>query len=397
MKLFPSLDAKDRRLLIGCMVAVLVLAFVTAFLSRNENDDDNPVPSSYLTGKHGARAAYDLLQASGYDVQRWEQPLSDLGERADSQTVVIFAEPDQGDIAAEDIKAVRDIVTKGGRVLVTGWSGGLIAPDGNAQPPTQLQTACMLTPQGLDPLAGSGEVWMVPEASWGFSHPLDRVQYNCSGTPAVVEYSVGEGEVTWWASSTPIENSTINRANNLNLFLNALGSREDHHIYWDESLHGETRTEWFYASGPAIWLLRGALLAIGLLILFSFSRRRGPVRDLPAPVRATPVEFLEALGSLYAEARASATAVDLAYERFRRRMGDLCGLKGAKMSAEELAKALRRRFPQASPELEKDLADCEAAATNDKLPPKSALALVQVLSRHSELLTAAARAGPAYR
>jgi hypothetical protein len=397
MKLFPSLDAKDRRLLIGCMVAVLVLAFVTAFLSRNENDDDNPVPSSYLTGKHGARAAYDLLQASGYDVQRWEQPLSDLGERADSQTVVIFAEPDQGDIAAEDIKAVRDIVTKGGRVLVTGWSGGLIAPDGNAQPPTQLQTACMLTPQGLDPPAGSGEVWMVPEASWGFSHPLDRVQYNCSGTPAVVEYSVGKGEVTWWASSTPIENSTINRANNLNLFLNALGSREDHHIYWDESLHGETRTEWFYASGPAIWLLRGALLAIGLLILFSFSRRRGPVRDLPAPVRATPVEFLEALGSLYAEARASATAVDLAYERFRRRMGDLCGLKGAKMSAEELAKALRRRFPQASPELEKDLADCEAAATNDKLPPKSALALVQVLSRHSELLTAAARAGPAFR
>ena len=79
------------------------------------------------------------------------------------------------------------------------------------------------------------------------------------------------------------------------------------------------------------------------------------MRDLPAPVRATPVEFLEALGSLYAEARASATAVELAYERFRRRMGDLCGMKGAKMSAEELAKALRRRFPQASPDLEKDL------------------------------------------
>jgi hypothetical protein len=273
----------------------------------------------------------------------------------------------------------------------------MIAPDGNAQPPTQFQVACKLTPQGLDPLAGAGEVWMVPEASWGFDHPLDRVQYNCAGTPAVVEYSEGKGEVIWWASSTPIENSTISRANNLNLFLNALGSREGHNIYWDESLHGETRTEWFYATGPAIWLLRGALVAIGLLTLFSFSRRRGPVRDLPAPVRASPVEFLEAVGSLYAEARASATAVELAFERFRRRMGDLCGLKGAKMSAEELAKALRRRFPQASPELEKDLADCEVAATNDKLPPKSALALVQALDRHSELLTAAARAGLAHR
>jgi len=396
MKLFPSLDAKDRRLLVGCMIAVIVLAFVTAFMSRDENDDNNTVPSSYLTGKHGARAAYELLEASGYNVRRWEQPLSDLAERADSQTVVIFAEPDQGDVAVEDLKAVRDIVTKGGRVLVTGWTGGMIAPDSNSQPPSQFQVACKLTPQGLDPLAGSGEVWMVPEAGWGFNHPLDRVQYNCAGSPAVVEYSDGKGKVIWWASSTPLENSTISRANNMDLFLSSLGSREGHDFYWDESLHGETRTEWFYANGPAIWLLRGALVAIGLLILFSFSRRRGPVRDLPAPVRASPVEFLEALGSLYAEARASATAVDLAYERFRRRMGDLCGLKGAKMNAEELAAALRRRFPQASPELEKDLADCEAAAANDKLPAKSALALVQVLNRHSELLTAA-RAGPARR
>ena len=90
-----------------------------------------------------------------------------------------------------------------------------------------------------------------------------------------------------------------------------------------------------------MWMLRAGLFAIALLILFSFSRRRGPVRDLPAPVRATPVEFLEALGSLYAEANASSTAVELAYERFRRKMGDLCGLKGAKMNAEELSLALR--------------------------------------------------------
>ena len=117
MKLLPSLDAKDRRLLIGCMTAVIVLAFVTAFLSRNENDDNNTVPSSYLTGKHGARAAYELLKASGYNVRA----LGAAAERSSAsapttQTVVIFAEPDQGDVAPEDLKAVRDIVTKGGRV-----------------------------------------------------------------------------------------------------------------------------------------------------------------------------------------------------------------------------------------------------------------------------------------
>ena len=42
------------------------------------------------------------------------------------------------------------------------------------------------------------------------------------------------------------------------------------------------------------------------------------------------------------------------------------------MNAEELSSALRRRFPQAAPDLEKDLADCEAAATNDKLHSRKA-------------------------
>ncbi len=391
MKLFASLDAKDRKLLIGCLAVVVVLAVVTALFARNQNSDDNTLPSSYLTGKHGARAAYEMLEASGYRVERWEQPLSDLAARADAQTVVIFAEPILS--TAEDAKAVREIVEHGGRVLLTGWSGGRLAPEGDAEPPSQFQSACRLTPQGLDALAGSGEVWMVPEGGWGLDRPRDRVEYNCTGAPAVVEYSQGKGYVVWWASSTPLENGSIQRGGDLNLFLNALGTREGHNFYWDESLHGEIHSLWFYASGPAMLLLGMGLFGIGVLIVISFSRRRGPVRDLPAPVRATPVEFLEALGSLYAEAGASVTAVELAYERFRRRVGDLCGLKGARLSAEELGLALRRRFPKAAPELENDLADCAEAAMNDKLTPKKALALVQALGRHGDALLAAARAG----
>ena len=390
MKLFASLDPRDRKLLIGCICAVVVLAVVTAFFARSEDRDNNPVPSTYRTGKHGARAAYELLKANRYDVERWERPLSDLPALTDEQTVVIFAEPDP--TSPEDLKAVKDIVARGGRVLLTGWSGGILAPSGNALPPQQFGAACKLTPQGLDPLASSGEVWMVPEAAWGSDQPLDRVEYNCAGSPAVVEYTSGKGEVIWWASSTPLENGSIQRAQNLNLFLNSLGAPQDHHFYWDESLHGEVYSNWYFASGVALNLLKAGLFGIGLLVIFSFSRRRGPVRDLPAPVRATPVEFLEALGSLYAEAGASATSVDLAYERFRRHMGDLCGLKGAKMSAEDLGFALRRRFPQALETLEKDLAECEQAIGNDTLQPKKALALVQALSRHGEALDRAARA-----
>ena len=52
-----------------------------------------------------------------------------------------------------------------------------------------------------------------------------------------------------------------------------------------------------------------------ILIIFSFSRRSGPLRDMASAPRATPIEFLDALGSLYKSAGASSTAVSIAPSR----------------------------------------------------------------------------------
>jgi hypothetical protein len=54
--------------------------------------------------------------------------------------------------------------------------------------------------------------------------PGYRADYNCANEPAVVEYDEHAGHVVWWAGSTPLENGSISRANNLDLFLNSLGS-----------------------------------------------------------------------------------------------------------------------------------------------------------------------------
>ncbi len=392
MKLFAQLDAKDRKLLLACLGAVVLVAVVTALFARNQNRDDNPVPSSYLTGRHGARAAYDLLQENGYAVERWEQPLSELANQANTGTVVILAEPFLSSV--DDFKAVDGIVAHGGRVLVTGMAGGALAPDEAVGPRMQFgSAACKLEPEGLDPLAGSGEVWMTPAASWNLTSPRYRVEYSCAGTPVVVEYNVGAGHVVWWASSTPLENGSIARGENMGFFLNSLGPREGRHFYWDESLHGEVQSEWYYARGAALNFLIWGICGLALLVVFSFSRRNGPLRALPVAQRTTPVEFVEALGALYAKAGASATAVSLAYDRFRSRVGGLCGLRGLQMNAEELGAALRRRFPQASAELETDLKEGEERAKDDSLTAKEALKVVQALSRQMEALEEAARAG----
>ncbi|HVZ82034.1 MAG TPA: DUF4350 domain-containing protein [Terracidiphilus sp.] len=394
MKFLSSIDARDRRLLLWSVGVALTLAVAIGFFMPNGNNNDNPLPSTYLAGQHGARAAYETLLNAGYPMERWERPLGELAAAAGPDTVVIFAEPFSREI--DDIKAVRTILDKGGRVLATGFWGAFILPDGQPDTPKQFTfAACKLEPNGLDPLASSGEVWMVPEATWQVGNPLHRIEYTCAGQPAVVEYAYGRGHVVWWASSTPLENGSLARAHDLDLLLNSLGPRAGHHFYWDESLHGDIRSTWSYAAGPALTMLRVGLAFVALMIVLSFSRRRGPVRDLPAPVRAAPIEFLEALGSLYRNAGAASTAVAVALERFRRRSLRLCGLRPGAMNAAELAAAIRRRFPHADPALEADLSAAEEATWTDNLDPRAALKIVQVLTAHQGKLAEAARPGHA--
>jgi hypothetical protein len=370
----------------------LALAIATGVLLPRESNNNNPLPSTYLAGQHGARAAYETLLRSNYPIERWERPLSELAATAGPETVVIFAQPYSRE--PEDIKAVRKIVERGGRVLSTGLMGGYILPGEAAdQPKTFNFAACKLEPEGLDALSGSGEVWMVPQAAWAVGNPADRVEYSCAGSPAVVEYNWGRGRIVWWANSTPLENGSISRAHNLDLLLNSLGPREGHRFYWDESLHGDIRSTWSYVAGPAWTMLWIGLAVLALLVILSFSRRSGPLRELPPPARATPIEFLEALGSLYRKAGAASTAVSIAWDRFRRHSLRLCGQRPGKMSAADLAVVIRRRFPQAGAELEADLAACEEAAWGDAVAPHQALKLIQTLDAHYQKLKQAARPG----
>lgn len=389
-----SLDAKDRRLLLWCLAIGVALSVAVGLLLPSANNNSNPLPSTYLSGQHGARAAYETLLRSGYPIDRWERPLSELAATAGPDTVVIFAEP----LTREpgNLKAVRQILERGGRVLATGFWGAFILPGEASDTPEVFTFAgCKLRPEGLDPLAGTGEVWMVPEATWKAGNPAHRVDYSCAGEPAVVEYDWGKGHAVWWASSTPLENGSLARANDLDLLLNSLGPRQGHHFYWDESLHGEIHSTWSYASGPAWNMLWIGLAVLGLLVVLSFSRRSGPVRELPAAVRTTPIEFLDALGSLYRNAGAASTAVAVALERFRRHVLRLCGMRAKQMNAAELAAMLRRRFPQTDAALEADLKACEEAAWGETVTPREALKLVQKLHGHEETLRAAAKPGAA--
>ena len=82
MTFLSSLDSQDRRLLLWSVGIAVALAVATGFLLPSGHDNDNPLPSTYLAGQHGARAAYETLLRSGYPLERWERPLSELAATA---------------------------------------------------------------------------------------------------------------------------------------------------------------------------------------------------------------------------------------------------------------------------------------------------------------------------
>jgi hypothetical protein len=142
MKFFSSLDAKDRRLLLWSLGIAVALAVALGFLVPNGNGNDNPLPSTYLAGQHGARAAYETLLRANYPIERWERPLYELANTAGPDTVVIFAEPFTRE--RDDIQAARHILERGGRVLSTGYWGGSILPGGDSRTSTRaLKLTCL--------------------------------------------------------------------------------------------------------------------------------------------------------------------------------------------------------------------------------------------------------------
>jgi hypothetical protein len=397
MKLFSSLDPKDRRMLLIILGMAGVLLVVLAFFTPGEDRDKSSVPDSFLSGQHGAKAAFTLLQQTGYTVERWQQPLADLTAHAGPETVLVLAEPFSYQPADRD--AVAAILQKGGLVLATGFRGGAILPGSEVADSTQPSfAACEAQPDGFSTLSGSGTntgpIWIVPGTTWKENRADVETAYTCAGQPVVVQYPVGKGAAVWWASSTPLENGSITRGQNMELLLNSIGPAQSRHIYWDESLHGPPPSEWDFVSGPVWPLLSFGALGLMLLVILSYSRRSGPIRALPQAPRTTPIEFLEALGALYRSTGAATTAVQIAWERFRAQSALLTGQRTVNMDARELAAAIERRFGAAAAGMEADLIDAEEACWDENLKPRRALGLIQALRRHEETLrTASTRPG----
>jgi hypothetical protein len=367
-------DARDRQLVIGAGVTMVVLLGLTYVLRPVPARPTIGTPSSYSTDWLGTKAAFLLLQESGYRVERWESPPEELPKDA-SATTLIFAEPSERGTSAERA-AVSRFVSAGGRLLVMGASGASFAPQSYAVgiPDSDLtpKPFSALLPSPLS--RNAPEVTMVAPDEWSSLAPSQLAIYDRKGKPGVVWYRYGKGQVIWWAIASPMSNGSIQGKGNLALFLNSVGPSTSH-VLWDEYFHGMRRSlSSYFAETPLPWA--GLQIACAFAAaLFTFSRRSGPIRMPTGESRLSPLEFVDTLGSLYQSAHAAPAAVEIAYQRLRLSLLRRLGMP-AKAKLPELCQAAADRLGWPANTLFNTLSDAERAMRDINLENTEALELV---------------------
>jgi hypothetical protein len=374
-----KIEKSDRRLLTWAALLLLPVIIALAFLSQEE--EESFVPSTYSAQTRGAKAAYLLLEDLGYKVERWEQSPTDLPTEP-AHTVLVLASPYRPPTPREK-NALQIYLSQGGKILATGSAAWMYLP----QAVTEYESLPTpdwkeYQPQLLTPITRGGAIQMSPGAYWKDSSTAVLVHYADESRPIVVSYKVGNGEVIWWAASTPLTNAAINKSGNLALLLNSLGPANGVQVFWDEYFHGYRNSfSGYLFEKPVIYGLLQCLLVFVALI-FTFSRRNGPIHPLPEPSRLSPLEFVHTLGRLYHRAHAAHSALAVPYARYRMLATRQLGLNPDAPAA-ELARALKSRLRYKDNTLDELFAQIENALHSPELSEKWALALAQQLAHRT--------------
>ncbi|HKV28455.1 MAG TPA: DUF4350 domain-containing protein [Candidatus Acidoferrales bacterium] len=380
-----GLDSADRKLLIGVGVLFAILVIVSAIISPPQIAGASAIPSSYSASWDGAKGAFSLLQELGYNVSRWEQPPTQLPRDA-ANNLLILAQPAQPP-SEEERFAITEFLENGGRVIATGSSAGDFLPGAakfaEGEQFAENENFDAVVPSPIT--RGAPQITMTPPASWAPTSLRQIVVYGNEDTAAVVTYRFGKGEVIWWAAPTPLTNGAIRTSGNLAFFLNCVGPPGGAHIFWDEYFHGVRGSLWaFFARTPVFWGV-AQFGVVFLAIVFTYSRRLGPVRPPVAQSRLSPLEFVDTLGDLYASAHVASAAVGIAYQRFRFILTRKLGLP-VNVPVSDLAARAGESLEWDAAQLLQTLSQCELAGKSGDTRVEDPVALVQQLHDYSARL-----------
>jgi hypothetical protein len=382
----PLTTGEQRGFIVGGIGLLLVMTFV-AWLSSNQKDQGEGTPSSYNVQRRGAKAAYLLLQQSGYAVERWKQPPAELPVGAPG-VMLVLAGPESYP-RTEEMSGIVRFLLAGGNILIAGVRPSSFVPQSSAKEGDIRIGFAECTPAAPTSLTRGGPISQDGDLVWDSGKDAAVVHFVAPSKddkddhPVVVSYALGRGRVIWWASALPLTNAGIRNRGNLDLLLNSVG--DSRRILWDEYYHEEHEMASTHASNPAqMWALAQAGF-LALLVILTFSRRSGPVVPLVRESRLSPLEFVETLGSVFHRARGTQVAVEIAFSRFQQIAARRLGIRGT-ASTNDIVIAMAQRGLKVPPDVASLVGRSEQAAGDTELSEKRALEHVQALNQATLLL-----------
>ena len=365
-------------------IAILLVMSAAAYLkSEQEKGDGNP--SSYSTLRRGGKAAYLLLQQSGYPVERWQHSPKDLP--ADGHGILlIVAEPVSHPTNDESIALTRFLL-HGGSILAAGMYPDAYVPKAAAANGSMRIGAAECKPMAPTRLTRGGSISQDGDLKWDSTDSSQVIHFaDQKGNAVVVSYSAGNGSVEWWASAWPLENAGIREKNNLELLLNSTSGYK--RVLWDEYYQDEHHKSGEHKPVKAYSWALAQLALIGLAVVLTYSRRSGPLVPLVQQSRLSPLEFVETLGNVFRRARSTHVAVEIAFQRFRQVAARRLGIRGTS-NATEIVEAMSHRGIRLSESTANLVRQSESAVSDDALTEKAAMAFVRALNEATHAMNPA--------
>ncbi len=332
---------------------LLVAALAVAIAASERAAPASLSASIHNPGPAGLRALYLYLEATGFDVMREEDSLTQIPDKV--KTLVISA-PRLRRFEDAEIAAVRSFVERGGVLLYLAPR-----PFGTVQVELDrwlhLREGEWLHPEPFrvrDLSAGSSgtavELWL-PSSS-GAAHRLSvagdhGVELDSADALPVAWSSeavygwwreMGAGEIFVFAGPDFAENNRIEEGDNLEVW-QAVAARGP--MLFDESHHrissGATG-----AAARALWIVAGQFLACALLFSYARGTRLGPPRPEIIERHRSSREYLESIGWLTRRSRVETELLRDAMGRLRIAMQDRLGIP-VSLPEGEVARALEER------------------------------------------------------
>jgi hypothetical protein len=215
--------------------------------------------------------------------------------------------------------------------------------------------------------------------------PAPIVNFAREGGALVAEYPHGAGRIVVLSDPFIVANNGINRADNLQFAIN-LVTGGGGLVAFDEFHHGHEATHNAliqYFAGTPVLAICGQFALLGLMVIWSRSRRFARPMPLAQVDRRSSLEFVASMAELQQRARAHDLALENIYGRVRRVLVRHAGLNNSS-SRSEIAARVAARSGLGRQALETLMRNCEdtinGAPTNAKESLRMARRLRQLES-----------------